>query len=99
QRRRAPERSRDIARRLRAHVTTVPTRSRELDEERLERLHVGGAHVRDGLPPDHRHPAATAWRDPLISATASTSASASASVVISVHCKITSSRPRRLPST
>ncbi len=82
-----------------AHVMSVPSRTRELEEERLEGLHLAGADVGDGLPPDRAQRAATAWREPVISATASTSASASLSLVSSVHCTITSSRPRRSPST
>ena len=99
ERRRPPESRRDVGRFGRAHVPAVAAGPGELEEQGLE----GGqrrlrAEVRDGLRAD-RHRAATASpaRDGL--AIASTSASSSASVVSSVHCTMTSSRPRRRPST
>jgi len=97
ERRRPLELRRDVGTRFGADVPSATARPRELDEQWFERLHVGRAGVGHRLPLHDGHRAATAWREPVISATASTRASDS--LVISVHCTMTSSRPRRLPST
>ena len=99
QRRLALELFRDLRDRVGADVSTRAAGSRELEEQRLERLRLAGTDVRDRLAPQRCHRAATACREPVISATASTSASMSESVVSSVHWMITSSRPRRRPAS
>ena len=99
QRCRSPERVRDLGGLVRPHVPAAPSRSRELEEQWLERGH---RCLRSDIGDDlgaQRHRAATFSPARARSATASTRASASSSVVSSVHCTITSSRPSRRPST
>ena len=69
------------------HVASGATGALQLEEERLERGHLGHS---TGLEPDTAHDAATGWRA-VMRSTAPTSASMSASVVSSVHWIVTPS--------